>query len=179
MELDDEPWEIARDLTRKQYKTLAAVQHAGGEATTSEITSSDTDLYNTLVNSHFRRMTDADLVKRLDPGDGEDASKIQRVGYTYRLTDRGREVLSAAQEDYGMTSLEEGTVRRRFDRIEDRLASVEEQVKGRNANDDSADLEKQVTDLRQSHEDLIEDVKRLAYMVEEIKDEIGRGSEHN
>lgn len=142
MDGTDESWEIARDLTRKQYLTLAAIRSAGGEAQTADVTSSSEELYNELVNTHFRKMIDAGLLESVDRDGSDSSSAPPRKGYTYRITDRGREVHTAAQEDYGFDPLQEGAIREHFDRIEERLESVEQEVQGQHEGDDGiGDLE--------------------------------------
>lgn len=181
MNATDEPWEIARDMTRKQYKTLAAIQNNGGEARTSEITAATDDLYGQLVNQHYKKMTPAGLIEKVDEGQDTDRPGLPRDGHCYRITERGQQVLSAAQEDYGIDPLEEGVVRRRFDKIEDRLDAIEQTLQkdvktNRSASDDVAseervtEIEEQLHELESFVEDLTHDVQRLADELGDLED---------
>lgn len=176
MDPDAEPWEIARDMTRKQYKTLAAIRNVGGEARTSDVTSSADELYNELVNNHFRKMTAADLIEAVDRDQDGDRSRPPQKGYTYRITDRGRDVLSTAQEDYGMDPLEEGVVRRRLDELDGRLGAVEETLQedvetGGSGSADVA-LEERVDELESTIEGLTRDMEKVVDMVRDLEDEV-------
>ncbi|WP_255171193.1 hypothetical protein [Natrononativus amylolyticus] len=162
-----EPWEIARDMTRKQYLTLAAIWNNGGEARTADVTSSSDALYNELVNNHFRKMIAANLLEETDEDRDRRSSPPSR-GYGYRITDRGREVLSAAQEDYGMNPLEEGVVRNRLDELDGRLRAVEEELQDTD-DDQSDDLERQIDELHEDFEALTRDVERVIDMVRALE----------
>ncbi len=126
------PWEIANDLSKNGYRVLLAVQTAGGEARTSKITEI-TGLSNPLVNYYLKgegKLIDQELVELVEEDELEldKGLNVPRDGYLYRLTERGRETLSAAQEEYQLTALEEGEVRRRFDDLEERMSRVEERL---------------------------------------------------
>ncbi|WP_331232288.1 hypothetical protein [Natronorarus salvus] len=125
MELEDEPWEIAEDISRKPYRILLAIQNEGGEARTPAITEY-TGYPNHIVNYYFDQLRNADLIKRVDDGTG--GPGIPREGYLYRLQERGVETLSAAQEDYQLDPLEQGEVRRRFDDLDRRMSRVEQRL---------------------------------------------------
>ncbi|MFC4440435.1 MULTISPECIES: hypothetical protein [Natrialbaceae] len=125
MEADQDPWEIAEEISRKPHKILIAIRHRGGDAKTSSITS-DTDIDAPLANYHLKNLMRAGLVKRHDEGD---PASVQRDGYNYHITDRGKEVLTATQEDYNLTPIEEGEVRRRFDDLEARVEKLEQENK--------------------------------------------------
>jgi hypothetical protein len=88
MNPDQEPWEVARELTRKRYMTLNAIRNQGGEARTPEITSSSDELYNQIVNDHLKRMINADLVEKIDEGERSEGEALPKEGYKYRVTDR-------------------------------------------------------------------------------------------
>lgn len=171
----DEPWEIAGDLTRKQYLTLAAVRNAGGEARTADVTSSRDELYNELVNAHFRKMLDAGLLESPDRDGPDNDPTPRKKGYTYRITDKGREVLSSAQEDYGLDPLEEGAVRRRFDRLEDRVGGIEDSLQARSESGDHDgdridDLEERLTSLEDDFDALVDDTRKVANRLEELRE---------
>lgn len=124
---DQEPWEVARELTRKRYMTLNAIRNQGGEARTSEITSSSNELYNQIVNDHLKRMISAELVEKIDEGERSEGGALPKEGYKYRITDRGKKVLAEAQTNYNLTPIEEGEVRRRFDELEARIEELEQE----------------------------------------------------
>ncbi|WP_114578604.1 hypothetical protein [Saliphagus sp. LR7] len=174
MEPTQDPHEIAAELSRKTHRILAAIRNRGGEATTSEITSA-TNLDNSLVNYHYKGLLRAEVIEKISEGDTSQG--LPREGFSYRITDRGREVLSAAQEDYDMTALEEGAVRRRFDRIEDRIGGIEDSLQARSEADDQddrdGDLEERVASLESDFEDLVEDVGTVVERLEEVREEVG------
>lgn len=177
MNTGDEPWEIARDLTEKRYRSLATLRDLGGEARTTEVTSAAEGLYSQLLGEHYRLMDDAGLVEKIDEGPPDDSSPLPREGYKYRITDRGRDVLSAAQEDYGMSLPEERTVRRRFDRLEERVSGIEDSLQARSEAGDQdgrdGDLEERVASLESDFEDLVEDVGTVVERLEEVREEVG------
>jgi DNA-binding MarR family transcriptional regulator len=172
MEPDQDPHEIAANLSRKPHRILIAIQSRGGAAKTSAITE-DTDLDGSTVNYHYKGLMNANLIERTDddPGDG-----IPREGYTYQITDRGKEVLKSAQEDYGLDPLEESVVRRRFDDLEARMSATEELVHNQSGGEksqsdgDQEELEERVESLERHMDDLQEDfetlVKKVRKMVE-------------
>lgn len=123
MKGDQKPWEIAKEISRKPHRILIAIRHRGGDAKTSSITS-DTDIDAPLANYHLKNLMRAGLVKRHDE---TDPASVQRDGYTYQITDRGKEVLTAAQEDYNLTPIEEGEVRQRFNDLEARVEKLEQE----------------------------------------------------
>jgi DNA-binding MarR family transcriptional regulator len=178
MDPDAEPWEIAKDLSRKQYRILLAIQSSGGEARTRNVTST-TGLPNNQVNYHYDKLMNADLIERLD-GSEETAQpgSLPRRGYTYRLTERGREALSAAQEDYSLTPLGEGEVRRRFDDLEGRVERIEERL------DQVVGDQHQQNQKLEQHDEDIEGIgkalKRLVGEFQEFRERLDqRLSEHS
>ncbi|MFC4990381.1 hypothetical protein [Saliphagus infecundisoli] len=183
MDETDEPWEIARDLTQKQYKSLAALRNLGGEARTPKVTGAVEGLYAQIVNQHYQKMIGASLVEKVDEGRGDGSHPLPRDGFKYRITDRGRDVLTAAQEDYGMSLPEERTVRKRFDRLEGRIGSLEQQVKGQSGSGDvDGDLEAQVVELEErvdtieeKQDLLVDDLRKVAEFLEETREEVGLG----
>lgn len=170
MESDQEPHEIAADLSRKPHRILMAIRNRGGEAKTSVITE-DTDIDGSQVNYHYKGLMRANLIERVDEDTNDDP--IPREGYTYRITDRGKKVLSAAQEDYGMTPLEEGVVRRRLDELDGRLGAVEEALQEDIATDGTdVDLEERMNELEEFVEGLREDMEKVVDMVRDLEDGI-------
>ncbi|WP_114577201.1 hypothetical protein [Saliphagus sp. LR7] len=183
MDETDEPWEIARDLTQKQYKSLAALRNLNGEARTPEVTGAVEGLYAQIVNQHYQKMIGAGLVEKVDEGRGDGSHPLPREGFKYRITERGREVLTAAQEDYGMSLPEERTVRKRFDRLEGRIGSLEQQVNRRSdagAGDDDLEvrvgnLEERVDTIEEKQDLLVDDLRKVAEFLEETREEVGLG----
>ncbi|WP_114576229.1 hypothetical protein [Saliphagus sp. LR7] len=183
MDETDEPWEIARDLTQKQYKSLAALRNLDGEARTPEVTGAVEGLYAQIVNQHYQKMIGAGLVEKIDEGRGDGSHPLPREGFKYRITDRDGEVLTAAQEDYGMSLPEERTVRKRFDRLEGRIGSLEQQVKGQSGSGDVdgdpeaqvVELEERVDTLEENQDLLVDDLRKVADFLEETREEVGLG----
>jgi DNA-binding MarR family transcriptional regulator len=123
MAQDHESWEVAKNLSPKRHKILMSIRTRGGIVQKSLITQ-DTELDSSLINHHLREMMAQNLVERTDTGpDG----KVPQEGYTYQITDVGRDVLNEAQERYELTPIEERAVRRRFDDLEARVEKLEQE----------------------------------------------------
>ncbi|NKE37761.1 hypothetical protein GWG54_18520 [Natronococcus sp. JC468] len=160
-----DPSEIAQNLSNKPHRILIAIRTRGGVVPKARITE-DTGLESNLINHHLQNLMDAGLVERVDDTPPDEVS---REGYTYQITDRGEEVLTAAQEDYNLTPIEQGEVRRRFDDIEERTSDIEARISGlADANqlrsEEIADLQERVDEL----EELTENMKHnLEYIQEQ------------
>ena len=118
---------IGRDLSVKEYRVLLALHSAGGEAQMSDLTDA-TGMSNHLVNHYLKqegKLIDLGLAEHVK---GDLTGGIPRGGYTYALTEKGRKVVSLAQEDYSLTPLEEGEVRRRLEELDERLSRIEERL---------------------------------------------------
>jgi DNA-binding HxlR family transcriptional regulator len=163
MHPDQEPWEVARDLTRKRYMTLNAIRNQGGEARTPEITSSSDELYNQIVNDHIKRMINAGLVEKIDEGERSEGGALPKEGYKYRITNRGKEVLAEAQTDYSLTPIEEGEVRRRFDELEARVEKLEKE---------NEQLRSILYDPHENHDTLEEWVEAIRDNLLVLRDEV-------
>jgi hypothetical protein len=163
MDSDQEPWEVARDLTRKRYMTLNALRNQGGEARTPAITSSSDELYNQIVNDHLKRMIGAELVEKIDEGERSAGGALPKEGYKYRITDRGKKVLSEAQTNYDLTPIEEGEVRRRFDELEARVEKLERE---------NEQLRSMLYDPHEKHDTLEEWVEAIRDNLLVLRDEV-------
>ncbi|AGB39804.1 hypothetical protein [Natronococcus occultus] len=168
MDPDQEPWEVARELTRKRYMTLDAIRNEGGEARTSGITSSSPELYNQIVNDHLKRMIDAELVEKIDEGQRSPGGALPKEGYKYRITDRGKEVLAEAQTNYDLAPVEEGEVRRRFDELEARIEKLEKE---------NEQLRSILYDPHENHDTLEEWVEAIRDNLLVLRDEV-QNSDH-
>jgi DNA-binding PadR family transcriptional regulator len=169
MDPEQEPYEIAKDLTRLRYKTLAALQNLDGEARTSEITSSDDDLYHQLVNEHYSIMIPAGLIEKIDEGDPDEPG-IPREGYKYRITDKGRAVLTAAQENYDLSPIGEGVVRRRFNDLEDELADHETRIK--KLTEENEQLREEKDELEERFDKAVDGLRDMWDKVDELEDKV-------
>lgn len=171
MDIETEPWEIASDLSRNGYRVLLALQTNGGEARTSMLRE-QTEMSNQLVNYYLtgdENLSDGGLVERVDEADLERGRglNIPREGYLYRLTERGRDTLSAAHEDYAFDPLEEGEIRRRFDDLEERMGQVEQRL-DRISGELTQNTEEKEKAGRAIKE-LIEDVERLQQHIKDTQ----------
>ena len=150
------PHEIAGELSKKGYRVLLAVQSNGGEATTSEVTE-QISMRAQLVNYYYEELIDHCLLRKIEadapPG------QLPRKSHTYQLTERGRETLSAAHDDYGLDPLEEGEVRRRFDKFEERIDRLEQRVDQVVAK--QADAEEDIEGIGQALKEVIEQFREL------------------
>jgi DNA-binding PadR family transcriptional regulator len=167
MEPDAEPWEIAKEISRKPYRILLAIQAEGGGARTPEIREF-TGHPNHIVNYYYDQLMNAGLIERAD----EDrlGGEIPREGYLYRLTERGRETLSAAQEEYQLDPLEEGEVRHRFDDLEDRTSRVEERLDQHAG--EIAGHDEQITGLGRAGGEVLDRVEELEATVAELQSKL-------
>jgi len=159
MAQDHEPWEIAKNLSPKRHKILISIRTRGGTVQKSLITQ-DTELDSSLINHHLREMMAQNLVERTDTGpDGE----IPQDGYTYQITDRGRDVLNEAQESYELTPIEERAVRRRFDDLEARVEKLEKE---------NEQLRSILYDPHENHDTLEEWVEAIRDNLLVLRDEV-------
>ncbi|WP_306060022.1 hypothetical protein [Natronococcus wangiae] len=158
MDIGQDPYEIAADLSRKPHKILIAIRSRGGTAKTSMITE-DTDLDGGTVNYYYKQLMRANLIERIDENDS--GSGIPREGYTYQITERGNDVLTAAQEDYSLDPLEEGVVRRRFDDLEARVEAVEEDIQEMRGEGRSTQSDPNLDALEKSTFDLLADPNNI------------------
>ncbi|MDG5821578.1 MarR family transcriptional regulator [Natronococcus sp. A-GB7] len=162
MEPGQDPHEIAANLSQKRHRILVSIRTRGGTAKTSEITT-DTDLDSSLVNYHYKRLMEASLIERTDK-DRDDP--MPREGFTYQITNRGKNVLSAAQEDYGMDPLGGRIVRQRLDDLEARTEKLEQendqlQEEKTNLENQVNEIEGRLDDMRDANSKLWETVQGL------------------
>jgi DNA-binding MarR family transcriptional regulator len=162
MNPDQEPHEIAKNLSRKPHRILISIYNRGGSTKTSNITD-DTDLDSPLANYHLNNLMRADLAERTGENEYE---STPHEGYTYQLTERGTATLKAAQEDYNLDPVEESEVRRRFDKLEARTESLEQQnqqlvAKVEELTEENERLEQRIDEMRDANSKLWEDVQEL------------------
>jgi DNA-binding PadR family transcriptional regulator len=157
-----EPAEIVKDLSRKPHRILISIQNRGGTVKKSLITD-DTDIGSSLANYHLTNLMGAGLVKRTDE---DEHDGIPREGYTYQITEKGEEVLKVALEDYETTPVESRDIRRRFEKLEARTESLEQQnqklvEKVGKLTEENERLEGRIDNMRDANSKLWEDVQSL------------------
>lgn len=163
MDMTQEPYEIAGELSQKQLRIMESIRTRGGEAKTSKITD-DTELDSSLANYHFKKLMGAELLERLDE---ESDDPMPREGFTYQITHRGKEVLSEAQQSYGMDPLGERVVRQRFEDLEGRVEKLEQEKE--QLTSENEDLQEQVIELEERFENMRELNADMYETVQELK----------
>jgi predicted transcriptional regulator len=162
MRLEESPGKIARDLSNKPHRILISIQTRGGCVPKARITE-DTGFESNLINHHLQNLMDAELVRRV--GDTS-PDEVTREGYTYQITEKGEDVLTAAQEDYNLTPIEQSEVRRRLEQLEARTENLEKQNQKlveevEEHTEENERLEGRIDDMRDANSQLWEDVQKL------------------